>query len=61
MKSLHPSPTIVEVDAGASAAARPAALKVLIIVGHPRKASFCGALARAYRKGAAQAILSGLS
>jgi 1,4-dihydroxy-2-naphthoate octaprenyltransferase len=30
-------------------------LKVLIIVGHPRKASFCGALANAYRKGAAGA------
>jgi len=33
----------------------PAKLRVLIMVGHPRKASFCGALARAYRKGAARA------
>ncbi|HEX5077903.1 MAG TPA: NAD(P)H-dependent oxidoreductase [Geminicoccaceae bacterium] len=55
MRILQPSPAIAEAAAGASVEARRAALKVLIIVGHPRKASFCGALARAYRKGAARA------
>jgi 1,4-dihydroxy-2-naphthoate octaprenyltransferase len=54
MRILEPSPAIAEADASAPPEAQPAALKVLIIVGHPRKASFCGALARAYRKGAAR-------
>jgi 1,4-dihydroxy-2-naphthoate octaprenyltransferase len=53
MRILEPSPAIARSDAAPEA--QPEGLKVLIIVGHPRKASFCGALARAYRKGAAQA------
>jgi len=55
MRILEPGQTIVVADASASPEARPDRLKVLIIAGHPRKASFCGALARAYRKGAAGA------
>jgi 1,4-dihydroxy-2-naphthoate octaprenyltransferase len=55
MRILEPSPAIAEAHVGAPPEAEPAALKVLIIVGHPRKASLCGALARAYRKGAARA------
>jgi 1,4-dihydroxy-2-naphthoate octaprenyltransferase len=55
MRILDQSPAIAEADASPPPEAKPAALRVLIIVGHPRKASFCGALARAYRKGAARA------
>jgi 1,4-dihydroxy-2-naphthoate octaprenyltransferase len=55
MRIVAPGPASAETDAGLAAEAQLAALKVLIVVGHPRKASFCGALARAYRKGAARA------
>ncbi|MGH6916511.1 MAG: NAD(P)H-dependent oxidoreductase, partial [Geminicoccaceae bacterium] len=55
MRILESSPAIAEADTSAPPEAQPAGLKVLIVVGHPRKASFCGALARAYRKGAARA------
>ena len=55
MRIVAPDPAGAETDASAPPEARPAGLKVLIVVGHPRKASFCGALARAYRKGAARA------
>ena len=55
MRIVAPGPADAEPDASAPPEAQPVALKVLIVVGHPRKASFCGALARAYRKGAARA------
>src|ERR687892_1035206 len=49
MRLLGPTPA-----AAPTLQARQAGLNVLIIVGHPRKGSFCGALARAYRKGASR-------
>jgi putative NADPH-quinone reductase/1,4-dihydroxy-2-naphthoate octaprenyltransferase len=55
MRILEPGQAIVTADAGASPETQSASLKVLIVAGHPRKASFCGALARAYRKGGARA------
>jgi 1,4-dihydroxy-2-naphthoate polyprenyltransferase len=55
MRIVAPGPADAETDASAPPEAQPGGLKVLIVVGHPRKASFCGALARAYRKGAARA------
>ena len=55
MRIVAPGPADAEPDARSAPGPRPSALKVLIVVGHPRKASFCGALARAYRKGAAGA------
>jgi 1,4-dihydroxy-2-naphthoate polyprenyltransferase len=55
VRIVAPDPAGAETGARIAPAALPAALKVLIIVGHPRKSSFCGALARAYRKGAARA------
>ena len=55
MRIVAPAPSPPEDHARSAAQQHPAGLKVLIVVGHPRKASFCGALARAYRKGAAQA------
>ncbi len=55
MRIVAPGPADAEPDASAPPEAQPVALKVLVVVGHPRKASFCGALARAYRKGAARA------
>jgi 1,4-dihydroxy-2-naphthoate polyprenyltransferase len=51
MRNLEP----VIAKPGAPPETQLAGLNVLIVVGHPRKASFCGALARAYRKGAARA------
>ena len=55
MRIVASDPTGAETDASAPFEEQPGSLKVLIVVGHPRKASFCGALARAYRKGAAHA------
>lgn len=55
MRIVAPRPAGAESDARIAPRAQPAGLNVLIVVGHPRKASFCGALARAYRKGAARA------
>jgi 1,4-dihydroxy-2-naphthoate polyprenyltransferase len=49
MRLLGPTPA-----AAPTLQAQQASLNVLIIVGHPRKGSFCGALARAYRKGASR-------
>jgi putative NADPH-quinone reductase/4-hydroxybenzoate polyprenyltransferase len=55
MRILGPSPASAEEGTRlTSTKAQPAAPNVLIIVGHPRKGSFCGALARAYRKGASR-------
>ena len=54
MRIVAPDPAGAESGASSAPAAQAAALKVLLVVGHPRKASFCGALARAYRKGAAR-------
>jgi 1,4-dihydroxy-2-naphthoate polyprenyltransferase len=55
MRIVAPGPAGAEIDASAPPEEQLGGLKVLIVVGHPRKASFCGALARAYRKGAARA------
>jgi 1,4-dihydroxy-2-naphthoate polyprenyltransferase len=55
MRIVAASSSGAEDDVRTAAQEQPAGLKVLIVVGHPRKASLCGALARAYRKGAAQA------
>jgi putative NADPH-quinone reductase/4-hydroxybenzoate polyprenyltransferase len=55
MRIVAPDPVGAETGARIAPGPRPSGLKVLIVVGHPRKASFCGALARAYRKGAARA------
>jgi putative NADPH-quinone reductase/4-hydroxybenzoate polyprenyltransferase len=55
MRIVAPLPAGTETDAGTVTGTRPSSLKVLIVVGHPRKGSFCGALARAYRTGAARA------
>jgi 1,4-dihydroxy-2-naphthoate octaprenyltransferase len=55
MRIVAPDPLGAETGASIAPGMRPSDLKVVVIVGHPRKASFCGALARAYRKGAARA------
>jgi putative NADPH-quinone reductase/4-hydroxybenzoate polyprenyltransferase len=56
MKIIESGPAPLRTAAGdAPPKPQPGALRVLIIVGHPRKASLCGALGRAYRTGAARA------